>query len=113
MSVFECYLTVWYILSLVIGIAFRQSCPGAFQAIGAFSVAQVNLPVGFLIWVMTIPMLVEGRLWCAWPDSPVRQGHWRHAVRQLVGQAVFHGACWVCIFIRHVFGALAAGGSTR
>jgi ACR3 family arsenite transporter len=33
--------------------------PGVFQAIGRMEVAQVNLPVGLLIWVMIIPMLVK------------------------------------------------------
>lgn len=30
-----------------------------FQAVSALEVAQVNLPVGLLIWVMVIPMLVK------------------------------------------------------
>lgn len=33
--------------------------PGLFQSIGRLEVAQVNLPVGLLIWVMIIPMLVK------------------------------------------------------
>ena len=57
-SVFERYLTVWVFLCIVIGIALGQFLPGVFQVIGAFSVAQVNLPVGLLIWIMIIPMLV-------------------------------------------------------
>lgn len=36
-----------------------QLWPGAFQAIGRMEVAQVNLPVGVLIWVMVIPMLMK------------------------------------------------------
>ncbi len=44
MSVFERYLTVWVFLWIVIGIALGQFLPGAFQTIGALSVAQVNLP---------------------------------------------------------------------
>jgi ACR3 family arsenite transporter len=59
MSVFERYLTVWVFLCIVIGIALGQFLPGAFQVIGSLSVAQVNLPVGILIWVMIIPMLVK------------------------------------------------------
>ena len=59
MSVFERYLTVWVFLCIVIGIALGQFLPGAFQVIGSLSVAQVNLPVGLLIWVMIIPMLVK------------------------------------------------------
>ena len=59
MSVFERYLTVWVFLCIVVGIAFGQLLPGVFQAIGGLEVAQVNLPVGLLIWVMIIPMLVK------------------------------------------------------
>jgi arsenite transporter len=59
MSVFERYLTVWVFLCIVVGIAFGQFLPSVFQAIGSLEVAQVNLPVGLLIWVMIIPMLVK------------------------------------------------------
>ena len=33
--------------------------PGAFQTIGKLEIAQVNLPVAVLIWLMIIPMLVK------------------------------------------------------
>jgi ACR3 family arsenite transporter len=59
MNVFERYLTVWVFLCIVVGIALGQVFPGLFQAIGRMEVAQVNLPVGLLIWVMVIPMLVK------------------------------------------------------
>jgi len=59
MSVFERYLTVWVFICIVTGIALGQFLPGVFQAIGRMEVAQVNLPVGLLIWVMIIPMLVK------------------------------------------------------
>ena len=59
MSVFERYLTVWVFLCIVVGIGLGQLSPGAFQAIGRMEVAQVNLPVGVLIWVMVIPMLMK------------------------------------------------------
>ena len=59
MSVFERFLTVWVLLCIVAGIALGQFAPGVFQAIGRMEVAQVNLPVGLLIWVMVIPMLLK------------------------------------------------------
>jgi len=59
MSIFERYLTVWVFLCIVAGIALGQFFPQVFQAIGRMEVAQVNLPVGVLIWVMIIPMLVK------------------------------------------------------
>ncbi|MBF0434387.1 MAG: ACR3 family arsenite efflux transporter [Magnetococcales bacterium] len=59
MSIFERYLTVWVFFCIVAGIALGQSAPGLFHAIGRMEVAQVNLPVGLLIWVMIIPMLIK------------------------------------------------------
>jgi ACR3 family arsenite transporter len=59
MSVFERYLSVWVLLCIVAGIAAGQVAPGVFHAVGKIEVAQVNLPVGLLIWVMIIPMLVK------------------------------------------------------
>ena len=59
MSGFERYLSLWVFTCIVAGIAFGQAMPGVFQAIGRMEVAQVNLPVGLLIWVMIIPMLVK------------------------------------------------------
>lgn len=59
MSVFERYLSIWVFLCIVAGIALGQFVPTMFQAIGRMEVAQVNLPVGLLIWVMIIPMLVK------------------------------------------------------
>ena len=59
MSVFERFLSVWVFLCIVAGIALGQWLPGVFEAIGHMEVAQVNLPVGVLIWVMIIPMLLK------------------------------------------------------
>jgi len=59
MSIFERYLTLWVVICIVTGVALGQLLPGVFQAIGKLEYAQVNLPVGLLIWVMIIPMLVK------------------------------------------------------
>jgi ACR3 family arsenite transporter len=59
MSVFERYLTVWVFLCILSSIALGQFFPYAFQAIGLMEIAQVNLPVGLLIWIMIIPMLIK------------------------------------------------------
>ena len=58
-GVFERYLTVWVALCIVAGILVGQLFPAIFQAIGRMQYAQVNLPVGLLIWVMIVPMLVK------------------------------------------------------
>ena len=59
MSLFERYLTVWVAACIVVGIALGHFFPTVFQQIGAMEVAQVNLPVAVLIWLMIIPMLVK------------------------------------------------------
>ena len=59
MGMFERYLTIWVFLCILVGIALGQMSPDLFQAVARLEIAQVNLPVGFLIWVMIIPMLVK------------------------------------------------------
>ncbi|WP_410210509.1 ACR3 family arsenite efflux transporter [Aquirhabdus sp.] len=59
MSVFERFLTVWVFICIVVGIGLGQLFPNIFQAIGHMEIAQVNLPVGLLIWIMIIPMLIK------------------------------------------------------
>ena len=59
MNVFERYLTLWVFICIVVGIVLGQLAPELFQAIAALEVAQVNLPVGLLIWVMIIPVLIN------------------------------------------------------
>ncbi|WP_175965524.1 ACR3 family arsenite efflux transporter [Burkholderia sp. BCC0322] len=56
---FERCLSIWVALCIVLGIALGQALPGLFQHIGRMEYAQVNLPVGLLIWVMIVPMLVK------------------------------------------------------
>lgn len=58
-GLFERHLTLWVILCILAGIAAGHWMPGAFQAIAAMEVAQVNLPVAGLIWLMIIPMLLK------------------------------------------------------
>ncbi|ANO50426.1 ACR3 family arsenite efflux transporter [Woeseia oceani] len=58
-SFFERYLTVWVFACIVIGIGAGQVLPGVFRTLGTVEFANVNIPVGLLIWVMIIPMLVK------------------------------------------------------
>jgi arsenite transporter len=59
MGRFERFLTLWVALCIVVGIALGQALPGMFHAIGTATVAQVNLPVAALVWLMIIPMLLK------------------------------------------------------
>lgn len=59
MGFFERYLSVWVLLCIVAGISLGAWFPSVFQTIGKLEVAQVNLPVAILIWLMIIPMLLK------------------------------------------------------
>jgi ACR3 family arsenite transporter len=59
MSLFERWLSLWVALCIVAGVVLGQIAPAPFQVLGRMEIAQVNLPVGLLIWVMIIPMLMK------------------------------------------------------
>ena len=109
MSVFERYLTVWVALCIVAGIALGQVFPQPVQAIGGMEFAQVNLPVGALIWVMIIPMLAKidfGAL--GQVRNHVRGIGVTLAVNWLVKPFSMAALAW--IFIRHVFAPYLPAG---
>jgi ACR3 family arsenite transporter len=89
----------------VAGIVLGRIFPSVFQGIARLEVAQVNIPVGILIWVMIIPMLIKidfGAL------SQVK-GQWRGigvtlAVNWLIKPFSMAFLGW--LFIRHVFAGL-------
>ena len=59
MGFFERYLTVWVFLCIIAGIFLGHFFPAFFQAFGKAEIAQVNIPVAILIWLMIIPMLLK------------------------------------------------------
>ena len=59
MGIFERYLTVWVALCIVAGIALGHCFPRRFRRSARMEVAEVNLPVAVLIWLMIIPMLLK------------------------------------------------------
>ena len=102
MSLFERWLSLWVFLCIVAGIAFGQWLPAPFEALGRIEVAEVNVPVGLLIWVMIIPMLLRIDFAAM---GQVRQ-HWRGigvtlAVNWLVKP--FSMALLAWFFLRGVF----------
>jgi ACR3 family arsenite transporter len=58
LGAFERYLTLCA-LCIVAGVALGQALPGLFHALGTATVAQVNLPVAGLVWLMIVPMLLK------------------------------------------------------
>ncbi len=109
MNLFERYLTLWVALCIVAGIVLGQTVPAPFHAIGAATIAQVNLPVAILVWLMVIPMLLKV------DPGALRQvaAHWR-------GMATTVGVNWLVkpfsmallawLFIGHLFRPLLPAG---
>ena len=56
---FERTLTLWVAGCIVAGIVLGRLLPRLFHAAGAATLAQVNLPVAVLVWLMIIPMLLR------------------------------------------------------
>ncbi len=102
MNIFERYLTLWVAACIVVGIALGHALPGLFQAVGGLELANVNLPVAALIWLMIIPMLVKIDFAAL---HQVRQ-HWRGiGVTLFVNWAVkpFSMALLAWLFIAQLF----------
>jgi len=99
---FERYLTLWVLLCIGAGTLLGHLFPSVFATLGGMEVAQVNLPVAVLIWLMIVPMLLKIDFHAL---ADVRQ-HWKGiGVTLFVNWAVkpFSMALLGWIFIRHVF----------
>lgn len=59
MGFFEKYLTFWVALCILVGVALGYLFPDFFQLVGRIQLAQINLPVAVLIWLMIIPILIK------------------------------------------------------
>ncbi len=59
MGFFERYLSLWVFLCILAGIGLGHLMPSFFQSIGHLEIAQINLPVAVLLWMMIIPMLLK------------------------------------------------------
>ncbi len=102
MGIFERYLTVWVFLCIAAGIGLGQLFPEVFQFVGRLEIAQINLPVALMIWLMIIPMLLKIDLRAL---TGVRK-YWRGvAVTLFVNWGVkpFSMALLAWIFIRGLF----------
>jgi ACR3 family arsenite transporter len=100
--VFERFLTFWVALCIIAGIALGQMIPGLFHVLGEATVAQVNIPVAVLVWLMIIPMLLKIDLSALGEVGR----HWR-GIASTVGVnwlvKPFSMALLAWIFIAHVF----------
>ena len=99
---FERYLTLWVFLCIVAGTLIGLFAPNAAQTVGAMELANVNIPVGVLIWVMIIPMLMKIDFSALHEIFEHRVGM---GVTLLVNWAIkpFTMAFLAWLFLRHVF----------
>ena len=108
MTFFERYLTLWIGLCMVGGVALGALWPAPLQAIGGMNVAQINLPIAGLVWLMIVPMLLRID-----PAALRRVGqHWRGIVVTLgVNWLVkpFSMALLAWVFIGWLFRPLLPG----
>jgi len=102
MNLFERYLTIWVFLCIAAGVLLGQLWPSVFHAIASLEVAQVNIPVGVLVWVMIIPMLLRIDFSAL---HQVKQHVRGIGVTLFVNWAVkpFSMAFLAWLFIRHLF----------
>ena len=102
LGLFERFLTLWVALCIIAGIALGQIVPGVFHVIGNATVAQVNLPVAILVWLMIVPMLLKI------DPAALREvsQHWR-GIASTVGVnwliKPFSMALLAWIFVGHLF----------
>jgi ACR3 family arsenite transporter len=102
MGSFERNLTWWVFGCIAAGIALGQLFPAFFQAVGSLKLAEVNLPVAALIWLMIVPMLLK-------VDFGAMHEVKRHSrgigVTLFINWAVkpFSMALLGWLFVRHVF----------
>ncbi len=56
---FDKYLSVWVALCIIIGITIGHFAGDNIQVISSLEIAQVNIPVAILIWLMIYPMMLQ------------------------------------------------------
>ena len=102
MNLFERYLTLWVLLCIISGVLLGQFFPDLFQSIASLKLAEVNIPVGVLVWVMIIPMLLRIDFAAL---SQVKQHVRGIGVTLFVNWGIkpFSMALLAWLFIRHVF----------
>lgn len=59
MGIFERFLSVWVGLAILLGVGLGIWFTSYFQWIATMQVAQINLPIAVLIWLMIYPMMIQ------------------------------------------------------
>jgi ACR3 family arsenite transporter len=105
MPAFERFLSLWVALCIGAGIVLGSLVPGAFGALAALEVGQVNLVVALMIWAMVYPMMI------AVDFGALRRIHERHkglVITLTVNWLVkpFTMAALGVLFFEHLFAGL-------
>jgi len=109
---FEKFLSLWVALCIIAGIGLGRVFPVPFGILGRATVAQVNLPVAALIWLMVIPMLLKidflalGQVAAQWRGIAVTVG-----INWLVKP--FSMALLASLFIAHIFRPFLPAGEVE
>ena len=109
LGAFERYLTVWVALCIVAGILLGYAFPGPIHALGRAEIAEINLPVAVLVWLMIVPMLLKVDFAAL---HQVRE-HWKGVGVTLFinwGVKPFSMAALGWLFVSHLFAPLLPAG---
>lgn len=102
LGLFEKYLTVWVFVCMAIGILLGKIVPGTIHFLGNLSIAEINLPIAVLIWLMIIPMLIRVDL----SEIHHVKTHWRGILITLGINWIikpFSMAFLAWLFLKHIF----------
>lgn len=56
---FEKYLTLWVLICMIIGVSLGKFLPGVPEFFNQFEIANVNIIIAVLIWLMIYPMMLK------------------------------------------------------
>jgi ACR3 family arsenite transporter len=56
---FEKYLSIWVALGIIVGIALGHYAGDSIEVVSSLEIANVNIPVAILIWLMIYPMMLQ------------------------------------------------------
>lgn len=59
MGIFERFLSLWVAIMMIIGVFLGSYFSETIQLIAQLEIAQINLPVAILIWLMIYPMMIQ------------------------------------------------------
>lgn len=59
MAIFERFLSLWVFLCIIVGIVLGKTLGDSIYFLSEMSIANVNIPVAILVWLMIFPMMIQ------------------------------------------------------